>query len=137
MGRVSKRDRNRNGNQASNNNSRTPHRVPKGAVGFGDETSRRGRTTTMNAFASFTTTPVPGGADVTVEARRGYLVMPEADVLGDEVVIHLRKDMGPRVGERVKVGRRLVKVKDRRIDSGGRLMLLDEDDGAWYAWEAR
>ena len=64
-------------------------------VGFGDEASRRGRTMTMNAFITTTTTPVNGGADVVIEPRRGYVIMPEVDHDSGSVTIRTRKDAGP------------------------------------------
>ena len=107
----------------------------KPVVGFGDELSRRATTRTMNAFVQVSTKPVPGGADIRIEARRGYVVMPEVDADTGEVVIRTRKDAGPRIGESVMVGKRHVTVKKRRWDSYGRLQILDADTGAWVAVE--
>ena len=104
-------------------------------VGFGDDYSRRASTRTMNAFVSVETRPVPGGADVTITARRGYAIMPEVDADASSVTIHLRKEVGPRIGEAVMVGRRHVVVAERRYDSRGRLQVRDADTGAWCAWE--
>ena len=104
-------------------------------VGFGDEYSRRHVTHTMNAHVRVETRPVPGGADVTVTARRGYATMPEIEVDGDSVTIHVRKDAGPRIGETLMVGRRHVVVAERRFDSRGHLQVLDADTGAWLAVE--
>ena len=53
------------------------------------------------------------------------------------VTLHVRGSHGPRIGERVMVGRVLVKVLEKRYDQEGRLMLLDEDTKAWFAWEGR
>ncbi len=111
--------------------------MTRAKVGFGDDYSRTRATSTMNAFVRVETRPVAGGADVVVGVRRDYFIAPEIDVYGDEVVIHLRKDYGPRVGERVTIRGRLVKVAERRYDPTGRLMLLDEDTRVWlYAGEA-
>ena len=100
-------------------------------VGFGDEASRRGRTMTMNAFAQFTTTPVNGGADIVIEPRRGYIFVPEVDHDSGQVTIRVRKDAGPRLGERIMVGKRLVEVAERRWTSKGTLQVRDSDTGAW------
>ena len=107
----------------------------KAVVGFGDEASRRATTRTMNAFIQCATSPAPGGADVTVTTRRGYIVVPEVEVDTGEVIIHVRKDAGPRVGESVMVGKRHVKVAKRRYDNYGRLQVMDADTGAWVAME--
>ena len=101
------------------------------AVGFGDEASRRGRTMTMNAFAQFTTTPVNGGADIVIEPRRGYVIMPEVDHDSGSVTIRVRKDAGPRLGERIMVGKRLVEVAERRWTPKGTLQVRDSITGAW------
>ena len=100
-------------------------------VGFGDEASRRGRTMTMNAFAQFTTTPVNGGADIVIEPRRGYVIMPEVDHDSGSVTIRVRKDAGPRLGERIMVGKRLVEVAERRWTPKGTLQIRDSITGAW------
>lgn len=101
-------------------------------VGFGDEVSRRGRTRTMNAFVQVETTPIAGGAEVCVIARRGYIVAPEVDVDGS-VTIHVRKDAGPRVGETLMVGKRHVTVAERRWTANGKLQVRDADSGVWVA----
>ena len=100
-------------------------------VGFGDDYSRRASTRTMNAFVSVETRPVPGGADVTITARRGYAIMPEMDADSSSVTIHTRKDAGPRIGEAVMVGRRLVEVAERRYSGTGKLQIRDAMTGAW------
>jgi len=100
-------------------------------VGFGDEASRRGRTMTMNAFAQFTTTPVNGGADIVIEPRRGYVIMPEVDHDSGSVTIRTRKDAGPRIGQRIMVGKRLVEVAERRWTPKGTLQIRDSITGAW------
>ena len=100
-------------------------------VGFGDEASRRGRTMTMNAFAQFTTTPVNGGADIVIEPRRGYIFVPEIDHDTGSVTVRTRKDAGPRIGQRVMVGKRLVEVAERRWTSKGTLQIRCADTGAW------
>jgi hypothetical protein len=100
-------------------------------VGFGDEASRRGRTMTMNAFITTTTTPVNGGADVTIEPRRGYIFVPEVDHDTGSVTVRTRKDAGPRLGERIMVGKRLVEVAERRWTSKGTLQVRDSITGAW------
>lgn len=104
-------------------------------VGFGDDYSRRRTTHTMNAHVRVETRPCTGGADVTITARRGFATMPEVEVDGDSVTIHVRKDAGPRIGESIMVGRRHVIVAGRRWDSRGGLQVLDEDTGTWMAVE--
>ena len=103
----------------------------KSVVGFGDEASRRGRTMTMNAFITTTTTPVNGGADIVIEPRRGQIVMREIDHDSGSVTIRVRKDAGPRLGERIMVGKRLVEVAERRWTSKGTLQVRDSITGAW------
>lgn len=100
-------------------------------VGFGDEYSRRASTRTMTAFAQTETRPVAGGADVVVTPRRGYAIMPEVDVDTGEVVIRVRKDAGPRIGETLMVGKRLVEVTERRWSGKGTLQIRDSITGAW------
>ena len=107
----------------------------KPTVGFGDEASRRGRTMTMNAFAQFTTTPVAGGADIVIEPRRGYIFVPEVDHDSGQVIIRTRKDVGPRIGQRIMVGKRLVEVAERRWTSKGTLQIRCADTGAWMEVE--
>lgn len=104
-------------------------------VGFGDEASRRGRTMTMNAFVTTTTTPVNGGADIVIEPRRGQIVMREIDHDSGQVTIRVRKDAGPRIGQRIMVGKRLVEVAERRWTSKGTLQVRDSDTGAWMEVE--
>lgn len=86
----------------------------------------------MNAFVQVETTPVAGGAEVCVIPRRGYAVAPEVDVDGS-VTIHVRKDAGPRIGESVMVGKRHVKVAERRWTPKGMLQVRDADSGVWVA----
>ena len=107
----------------------------KPTVGFGDEASRRGRTMTMNAFARFTTTPVNSGADIVIEPRRGYIFVPEIDHDSGQVTIRVRKDAGPRIGQRVMVGKRLVEVAERRWTSKGTLQIRCADTGVWMEVE--
>lgn len=103
--------------------------TPRATTGFGDAT--KGKTTTMgNPYALFTTIPRDGGFDLVVSAKGN------ATTEGGErtVTLHFREDHGPRIGERVMVNHRLVKVADRRYDQAGRLQLLDEDLGTWEPW---
>ena len=110
-------------------------RAKEAPVGFGDEYSRRSRTMTMNAFVQVETMPVPGGADVRVTPRRGFVVMPEIGTKDGDVTIRVRKDAGPRVGQTVMIGKRHIVVAARRWDTHGRLQLRDEDDGVWYVYD--
>ena len=98
-------------------------------VGFGDAT--KGKATTMgNPYALLTTIPRDGGFDLVVSAKGG------AATEGGErtVTLRFREDHGPRVGERVMVRHRLVKVAGRRYDQAGRLQIMDEDTGTWEPW---
>ena len=98
-------------------------------IGFG-EPSRRATTVNMNFFSRFTTTPVKGGCDVTVDALKGLTFEDGSK----SVTLHMRKDWCPRPGQRVMVGGRLVKVKRTKREDG-RLKILDEDSGGWLTWE--
>ena len=100
-------------------------------VGFGDDYSRRASTKTMNAFVIVETRPCAGGADVTVTARRGFATMPEVEMDGNSVTVHIRKDAGPRVGETLMVGKRHVTVAERRWTPSGKLQVRDADSGVW------
>lgn len=100
-------------------------------VGFGDEQSRRGRTVNGNYFIRVTTVPCAGGADITIETKHGLKFSDGSTTLTK----HVRKEFGPRIGERVMLHGRLVKVADRYWDSSGRLLLFDEDTQAWCIWE--
>ena len=104
-------------------------------VGFGDDVSRRGRTMNMNAFITTTTTPVNGGADIVIEPRRGYIFVPEVDHDTGSVTVRTRKDAGPRIGQRVTGGKRLVEVAERRWTPRGTLQVRDADTGAWMEVE--
>lgn len=99
-------------------------------TGFGRPTE--GQTTTMgNPYARFTTIPRDGGFDVIVGAKGDA----KTEAGDSTVTIHFRDDHGPRIGERVMVGKRLAKVADRRYDQAGRLQLLDEDTRIWEPWD--
>ena len=100
-------------------------------VGFGDEYSRTHATHTMNAHVHVETRPVPGGADVTITARRGHIIAPEMDADSSSVTLHLRKDAGPRIGETLMIGKRLVEVAERRWSGKGTLQIRDSLTGAW------
>lgn len=96
-----------------------------------DERDKRAMLCVPNAFIRIETRPVAGGADVRIVARRGHIIAPEIDRETGEVAIHLRKDVGPRIGETIMVGHRAVIVADRRWNSHGRLQVLDEDTHTW------
>lgn len=100
-------------------------------IGFGDDVSRRGRTVNGNYFVRVTTVPCAGGADVTIEAKHGLKFSDGTT----SFTKHIRRDFGPRIGERVMMHGRLIKVADRHWDPSGRLLLLDEDTQAWCVWE--
>lgn len=87
----------------------------------------------MNRFIQLETSPVAGGADIRISARGDYFITKEIDANANEVVIHLRRDAGPRIGEGLMVGKRYVLVADRRFDGHGRLQVMDADSGGWYA----
>ncbi len=86
--------------------------------------------TMSNELARFTTIPREGGFDVVVGSK--------GDATTDDgertVTIRFREDHGPRIGERVMIGHRSVKVADRRYDQTGALHVLDEDTRAWFRW---
>jgi hypothetical protein len=109
--------------------------MSKDKVGFGDDYSRRAPTRTMNAFVTVETRPCAGGADVIVTPRRGHAIMPEVDADTGEVVMHVRRDAGPRIGDSITVGRRNVIVAERRWSGKGTLQIRDEDTGAWMEVE--
>ena len=107
--------------------------MSKPIVGFGDEVSRRGRTRTANAFVMTETTPVAGGAEVRITPRRNHVIMPEVEVEDGEVIIHVRKDTGPRIGGTLSIGKRHIIVGKRRFDRYGRMQVMDADTGGWFA----
>ncbi len=72
------------------------------------------------------------GALLVVSTKRGLTFENGERTM--EIVV--RSDYGPRIGERVMIGRHLVKVSQRRYDSGHNLMLMDEDTKAWFRWES-
>ena len=100
-------------------------------IGFGDEQSRRGRTVNGNYFIRVTTVPCAGGADITIETKHGLKFSDGSTTLTK----HVRREFGPRIGERVMLHGRLVKVADKRYDRSGNLQILDEDTQAWCIWE--
>lgn len=106
--------------------------INEDVIGFG-EPSKRGRTVNGNYFIRVTTTPCVGGADVLIETRHGLMF----DDGTTERVERIRKDLGPRIGERSMVCGMLVKVADKRYDDSGSLWVMDEDTRAWLPWEAR
>lgn len=98
-------------------------------IGFGDM-SREQATTTSNAHVRVTTIPRAGGFDVVVGSKG-----PATTEHGEATVtLHFREDQGPRIGERVMVGRTLVKVAEKRFDQRGALQVMDEDTRAWFKW---
>jgi len=70
------------------------------------------------------------GAAIVITAKHGLTFEDGSKV--KEVV--LRSDYGPRIGERVMCGKTLVKVSQKRYDSNHKLMVMDEDTKAWFAW---
>lgn len=98
-------------------------------VGFGKQ-SETCATTTRNEHARVTTIPRKNGFDVVVGSVRG-LKTENGD---STVTIRFREDHGPRIGERVMVNGRLVKIADKRWDQAGALHVMDEDTRAWLAW---
>ena len=87
----------------------------------------------MEKYADINVSELDGGCDITLTALDGMMFEDGSTTM----TLHLRSDHGPRIGERVMVGRTLVKVLEKRYDQDGRLMLLDEDTKAWFAWEGR
>ena len=102
----------------------------RAGAGFGEAT--RGKATTMgNPYALITTIPREGGFDVVVSSNG-----KETTEGGERsATIRFREDHGPRIGERVMVNGRLVKVADKRWDQSGALHVMDEDTRAWTPWE--
>ena len=100
-------------------------------VGVGEAT--RGRATTMgNPYALITTIPREGGFDLVVSSNS----RATTEDGNKSVTVRFREDHGPRIGERVMMAGRLVKVAEKRFDSAGRIMVMDEDTHAWMPWEA-
>ena len=98
----------------------------KDIVGFGHESAEK-PTTTSNAFVRVTTEPVVDGAIVTVECQDG-MCLPDGSKSQTVVVV---RDKLPRPGQRVMVGKRLVKVgKVDRISK----RVFDEDMREWIPW---
>lgn len=100
-------------------------------IGFG-EPSRRAMTRNSNWFCRFTTTPVEGGAEIRVEALRGF----HFEDGSTEVTLHVTTRERPRRGSRVMIGHRLVKVDQVRRE-GGSWMVRDADTGSWLKWRGR
>lgn len=98
-------------------------------IGFGDM-SREQATTTSNAHVRVTTIPRHDGFDVVVGSK-GSAKTEQGEAT---VTLHFRNDHGPRIGERVMIGRSLVKVADKRYDQSGAIHVLDEDTKAWHKW---
>lgn len=73
---------------------------------------------------------VDGGLDLVVSCKAG-LSLPDGTT---STTLHLRKDHGPRVGERIMMGKVGVKVLEKRYDCNGHLWVLDEDTRAWFKW---
>ena len=90
----------------------------------------RARTMNSNYFVRMETTPSHGGCDLTISALRGLTFEDGSTSMN----LHLRKEHGPRIGERVMVNGVLVKVLDKRYGDNGSLLLLDEDTKAWHKW---
>lgn len=99
----------------------------KDIVGFGRESAGK-PTTTSNAFVRVTTEPVFEGAVVTVECQDG-MCLPDGS---KSAQIDIVRDKLPRPGQRVMVGKRLVKVS--KVDRIGK-RILDEDTREWIPWQ--
>lgn len=93
-----------------------------------------GVTRVLDRHAKVEVTPVPKGADVVIRPRDGYVVVPEVDADTGRAIVRVRREVGPRIGQRVKVGGTLIEVAERRYDSTGRLMLHDALTGGWHPW---
>ena len=106
----------------------------RAGAGFGEAT--RGKATTMgNPYALITTVPRDGGFDVVVSFEAKDREAVRATEGGERsATIRFREDHGPRIGERVMIGRSLVKVADKRYDQSGAIHVLDEDTRAWHKW---
>ena len=102
-------------------------------VGFGEQ-SKRASTHNSNWFARFTTTPCLEGARVTVECLHG-MRFADGETKKELVMVRARRE--PRVGQRVRIDGRMIKVARKRRDHAGRLELLDEDTRQWVIWRER
>ncbi len=99
----------------------------KDVIGFGRGSAEHS-TTTSNAFVRVTTQPIVDGAIVTVECQDG-MCLPGGSKSAQIVVV---RDKLPRPGQRVMVGKRLVKVS--KVDRIGK-RILDEDTREWIPWQ--
>lgn len=72
------------------------------------------------------------GVKLVIEALNGLTFEDGSTVM--EVVPST--DRLPRAGQRVMCGGRLIKVKERKFNSAGTLMLFDEDMKEWCLWES-
>ena len=72
------------------------------------------------------------GVKLVIEALNGLTFEDGSTVM--EVVPST--DRLPRVGQRVMCGGRLIKVKERKFNSEGSLMLFDEDMEEWCLWQS-
>lgn len=68
------------------------------------------------------------GSDVVVRTRHG-MVFENGE---QEMVLHVRGDNWPRLGQRVSCGGILVKVADKRFDAEGKRWVMDEDTRGWF-----
>lgn len=72
------------------------------------------------------------GAILVIKARNGFLFENGKP----ELKIVVKRDYGPRIGERVMCGKVLVKVADKRYDSKMNVQVMDEDTKVWFKWES-
>lgn len=72
------------------------------------------------------------GVKLVIEALNGLTFEDDSTVM--EVIPST--DRLPRVGQRVMCGGRLIKVKERKFNNAGTLMLFDEDMKEWCLWES-
>lgn len=72
------------------------------------------------------------GVKLVIETLNGLTFEDDSTVM--EVVPST--DRLPRVGQRVMCGGRLIKVKERKFNNAGTLMLFDEDMKEWCLWES-
>lgn len=70
------------------------------------------------------------GVKLVIEALNGLTFDDGSTVME----VSPRMERLPRVGERVMCNGKLIKVKERKFNGSGTLMLLDEDTEEWCLW---
>lgn len=68
-----------------------------------------------------------GGSDIVLRAAEGMTFEDGST----EMVLHVRADHGPKIGDTVVIRGRTFTVADRRYSSDHTLWVMDEDTRAW------